>query len=331
MMKIRSHVLSVLAALLCGACASLGSELPDESPPLVSMEEPPTLFDEPADEELRTALPLGGYTGVHVTDGRTSLGGLGAGNAPQGVLVKRVVENSPGDAAGLLEGDLIVAVRRAGGPETAVHWPSEWRKVERISAPGRTITVVVDRAGVEDATEIVVAQRVRSAKRGATERYREEDRVGVVFRTATEVEARAAQLGPGGGAVVVGLAAESPWRAAGLRFGDLVERVGDVAVAHPQVVLDAIREGHDGTPLRLLIRRGPQTFTIDAPLSTRVQETRHVSIPLLYSYGAERGESETSILLGLLKKTTTKAAWELRILWFISFGGGDADRLEDVK
>ena len=35
-------------------------------------------------------------------------------------------------------------------------------------------------------------------------------------------EARAAGLGPGGGAVVVGLSERSPWRAAGLRFGDLI-------------------------------------------------------------------------------------------------------------
>jgi len=327
----RTPLLTLLAALVCGACSSLGSELPDESPPLASMEEPPALFGEPDDEALRTALPLGGYTGIHVTDGRTSLGDLSEGDAPRGVLVQRVVENSPGDAAGVTEDDLIVATTRTSGGETPIRWPSEWREFELTSRPGETISVRVDRAGVEGHTEIVVAQRVRSAKRNSVERYREETRVGVVLRTATEIEARAAGLGPGAGAVVVGLAAESPWRAAGVLFGDVITSADGKEIAHPQVVLDAIRDGDEGTPISLHIRRNSRRIELDVPLSHREQEMRSVSIPFLYSYGAERGESETSVLLGLFKKTTTEAAWEWRILWFFSFGGGDADRLEEVK
>ena len=72
-------------------------------------------------------------------------------------------------------------------------------------------------------------------------------------------------------------------------------------------------------------------FVVDAPLSEREQTTRAVAVPPLFSYGAERGETELSILLGLLKRTSTQAAWEWRILWFIRFGGGDADRLEEVE
>ncbi len=327
-----SALLSVVAAtLLSGACSSLGSELPDEPPPLASMEEPPALFDEPDDEAMRAELPLGGYSGVHVTDGRTSLGGLGGGDAPHGVLVQRVIENSPGDAAGIAAGDLIVAARRAGASEVAIRWPSEWREFERTSHPGEAIAVVVDRAGVEDETEVVVAARVRASRRIDVERVREEDRVGVVLRSATQVEARSAGLGAGGGAVIVGLAAESPWRRAGLRFGDIVKRVGSEPVAHPQIVLNAIREADADDRLALQIHRGGSEFEIEALVSRREQDTRRVSIPFIYSYGAERGESETSILLGLFKKTTTKAAWEWRILWFISFGGGDANRLEEVQ
>ena len=52
-------VLSIALTLVCGACSSLGSELPKESPPLLSMNEPPALFEEPDDEQPRTALPLG--------------------------------------------------------------------------------------------------------------------------------------------------------------------------------------------------------------------------------------------------------------------------------
>ena len=68
---------ALLPLALAGGCASLGSDLPDEPPPLLSMEEPPALFAEPDDEAARLELPLGGWTGLHVTDGRT-IGGIAA-------------------------------------------------------------------------------------------------------------------------------------------------------------------------------------------------------------------------------------------------------------
>ncbi len=319
-------------ALAAPACSSLGSDLPEESPPLASMEEPPALFVEPADEDARNALPPGGYTGIHVADGRASLGGPGGlGSEPIGVLVRKVVENSPGDAAGVREGDLIIGAALAGGPEREIHWPSEWRAVELAATPGAVLAVVVDRAGVRGETNVVVAQRVRRPARAGAQRFREEQRVGVVLRTATEVEARTAGLAPGAGAVIVGLAPESPWRGAGLRFGDVITAVDGEVVAHPQVLLDAVREAQSDAVLTLRVQRRTRAMEFDAALSRREQATRRIALPPLFSYGAERGASELSILLGLIRHTTTAAAWEWRILWFIRFGGGDADRLEEVR
>jgi hypothetical protein len=54
-----------------------------------------------------------------------------------------------------------------------------------------------------------------------------------------------------------------------------------------------------------------------------------VSIPFLYSYSNDRGHRETSLLLGLYLHESTKAAWKTRLLWFITFSGGDSDRLEE--
>jgi hypothetical protein len=36
----------------------------------------------------------------------------------------------------------------------------------------------------------------------------------------------------------------------------------------------------------------------------------------------------TSFLIGLVHYQSSEAAWRMRLLWFISFGGGDADRLK---
>jgi hypothetical protein len=171
------------------------------------------------------------------------------------------------------------------------------------------------------------------------ERYREEDKVGIVVRTATEVEARAVGLGPGGGAVVVGLSRASPWRdvaggkhsRAGLVYGDLITSVDGKPVAHPQVVLDAIRGHEPGGTMPVELVRAGERRTVELPVSKRASEVREFSIPLLFSYTSDRGKSETWILLGIYKHESTQAASRTRILWIIHFGAGDADRLEEVR
>ncbi len=308
---------------LAGGCASA---LPVEPPPLVDMEEPLELFAEPDDEAARRALPLGGFTGAHVGDARDSLDAL-LGEA-EGVEVVRVVENSAADAAGLVPGDLLVEARAGDAPAVPLRHPSEWRALERDAAPGSSIAVVVDRAGVRFGAELDVVARVRPAGRGEVERLREEDRVGVVVRTATEVEAHAAGLGPGGGAVIVGLSKRSPWRAAGLRHGDLLVEVDGRAVAHPQVVLDAIRAGEDELDV-VYVRDGQRAETV-AALSDRERTVREVYVPGLFSRERSRDRTTTSAVLGIFKKEHTPAASRYRILWIFRFGTGDTDRLEEV-
>ena len=323
-------LIPLLGAL--GSCAAVfggRDELPRESPPLAAMEEPLELQSEPQDEAERVELPAGSFSGIYVVDARESLDALL--DAPEGVRVERVVENSPGEAAGIEEGDLLLSVSAADGTTTELHWPSEWRAVELAAPPGSSVEVVYDRAGAELRSTIALVPRVRPVERAAAVRLREEQRVGVVVRTPTEVEARAAGLAPGAGAVVVGLAAESPWRAAGVRFEDLILAVDGAGVPHPQVVLDLVRGAEPDARLRLSIARGEERLEIEAPVSEREGETSHVAIPILFSYERERGASETSILLGLLRFRKTAAAWDARILWIISFGGGDADRLEPVQ
>lgn len=323
-------VFACIAALALTACSSLlPTKLPEERPPLADMEEPLALMQEPKDEDARKSLPLGGFTGIYVADARQTLDEL-AGDAA-GVRVARVVENSAGDAAGVEEGDILVEVTDASGAKRALSYPSQWRAIEIEAAPGSTLHVVMDRAGVERRADVGVVARVRVPDRLETVRLREEAKVGIVLRSATEVEGRGAGLGPGGGAVVVGLSGGSPWRAAGLRFGDLLVNVDGQEVAHPQAVLDVIRAHDAGDTVPVEFLRDGQRQTIDAPLSRRAHEVSGVDIPVLFSYESARGDTDWSFLLGLLSYRSTIAAWQMRFLWLIKFGGGDADRLIEVK
>jgi C-terminal processing protease CtpA/Prc len=320
---------ATLATLALAGCSSLiPTKLPEKRPPLADMEEPLALADAPKDEDQRAELPLGGFTGITVADARKTLDEME--DVAPGVRVARVVENSPGDAAGVEEGDLVLSATDAAGAKHEIAYPSQWREVEIAAAPGAVLHLEIDRAGAARRADVVVVARVRMPDRDAPVRLREEDKVGVVLRSATEVEARAAGLGPGGGAVVVGLSAASPWRAAGLVFGDLITSVGGKEAAHPQVVLDAIRAAEKGDVLHVVYVRKGARHEIDAPVTARASTVSKIAVPLLFSYDADRGDAEWSAILGLVAYRSTIAAWEMRLLWFIKFGGGDADRLIEV-
>ncbi|MHC4953770.1 MAG: PDZ domain-containing protein [Planctomycetota bacterium] len=316
----------ILLLLLPGlmGCSLLAPRINKKSPALYDMEEPLALHQEPADEQERLALPSGGFTGVYVTDARQSLEELG--EAPEGVLVDRVVENSPGEFAGLVKGDLVLEAD--GKP---IQYSSAWRNLELESAPGAKLRVLYDRAGAELEATIEVAARARAADRQPAQRFREEDRTGIVVRTATEVEARGAALGPGAGAVIVGMARTSPWRTAGLVYGDLIVQVGDKPVDHPNVLLAAIREAPKKGKLQLVYLRGQERLEIEVPVSRRAQEQQIIDVPLLYYYEKDGDRVVSWYFFAIYKHTRTAAARETRILWIFKFRAGDSDRLEEVK
>jgi S1-C subfamily serine protease len=292
------------------------------------LEEPIGLMSEPDDEAQREALAPGGFTGIHVGDARQSLDALVGGS--EGLLVTRVVENSPGEAGDVAEGDVLLAAV-VEGDERVLEWPSQWRELELHTPPGTVLVLAIDRAGREIEREVEVVPRLRPADRDEAVRLREEAKVGVVVRAGTEVEARAAGLGPGAGAVIVGLARSSPWRDAGLVYGDMIVAVGDEPLAHPQALLDAIRAAEPGDTLALEVVRGDQRFPVDAAVGRRERQLTDFHIPLIYRYRRDPDRRETSCLFGLYRYRRTEAAWDVRLLWFISFGGGDSERLERVE
>lgn len=319
----------VALVLFLPGCQFLYPPLPGERVPLADMEEPLELFEEPDDEAQRRALAKGAFTGVYVGEAADSLEEL-TDEGP-GVAVTRIVENSPGERAGLEREDVILDVQIGDEEVVEIGWPSQWRDLELAAVPGDVFRITYERAAVERRASLTAVERHRAPDRVPAERFREEEKVGIVIRTATEVEARAAGLPPGGGAVVVGMSRRSPWRQAGLRFEDLIATVDDAAVEHPQVVLAAIARAEPGAVLALDVVRDGNPLRLEAPVSSREQELTGFTIPLIFTHEDDRGTSDTSLLLGLLGYKETPVAWEFRLLWFIRLTGGESDRLQSVE
>ncbi|MHC4262643.1 MAG: Do family serine endopeptidase [Planctomycetota bacterium] len=310
--------------LLCGACSS---PLPTEPPPLENLVEPPAFLQEPLDEPARLELDAGAFSGLIVTDARETLAALVG--EPEGLKVVEVVENSPADFAGLEPDDLLFEADGGKG-WIELAYPSDWRGIGLGADPETTVRVLVDRAGAEFEASLTLERRLRPAERTPTRRYTEDEAVGIVIRTATEVEARLVTLSPGAGVVLVGMAASSPWRAVDLVYGDLLTHVDDEPIRDPEVLLNAIRREQDQRALEIRRVRAGVEKVVTAPLSSRERAVREVRIPLVYSYEREPRQRQWSALLGLVRYSATDTAWRMRLLWLLSFGAGDLDRLEEV-
>ncbi|MFT4843051.1 MAG: C-terminal processing protease CtpA/Prc [Planctomycetota bacterium] len=320
MLRIASH----LALLATFTACSLSPDLPKQSPALADMEEPLDLRIEPNDEQQRLALPVGTFSGLYLSDGRDTL--AAKLEEPDSVKIERVIENSPAHLAGLQAGDLVLEVEVDGEVAKTIGRPSQWRQLELNAKPGTKVVLFIDRAGREAETEITLVKRLRAPDRELAERFREEQQLGIVVRTATEFEARTAELGPGAGAVIVGMSQRSPWRAAGLRFKDLIIAIDNQPLTHPQELLAAARD-EARESLQVTFLRGGETKTVEAAKTNREHEMTDISLPLLFSYEVDRGHFEWSMLVGLINYQSTAAAWRFRLLWVIGFGGGDADQL----
>lgn len=310
---------------LC-ACSS-SPDTPLQPPPLADVEEPLDLLAEPDDEATRAQLPAGSFSGLYLEDARDTL--ASKLDQPGQLRIAQVVENSPAAAAGLQPDDLLLEVAIGDGAAQPLQRPSEWRELELAQPAGTRLRLVVDRAGREATTTLQLIARTRQPARLPSQRFREEQRLGIVVRTATEMEARAAGLAPGAGAVLVGMSRQSPWRAAGLRFGDLLVAIDGRPLAHPQDLLQAARNP-ELERLQVEFVRGGHRQTVAAPLTARDQDLQEIYVPLLFSYEAARGTTEWSCLLSMFHYRSTAAAWRCRLFWLIGFGGGDAERLLEV-
>ncbi|MFN9786071.1 MAG: hypothetical protein ACK57N_05785 [Planctomycetia bacterium] len=312
----------------CLAAASCKSGFEDRQPPLRGVEEPTEAMREPEDEAARRALPPGSFSGVRVKSIRSSLD-----EEPEpGLEVAAVVENSPAAAAGIEVGDILLRAT-VGGATRQLDAPSDWRALELELGPGSRVDLACERGGKGLHAMLELVARVAPAPRDEAARFREDDKLGLVLRTATEVEARQAGLAPGAGVVLVGMATTSPWRglAEAPRYGDLITALDGVAIDDPARFLAIVRSKEPQDLLAVAWRGAGGATTRDLPLSRRAQQLKRVALQPLFAWKREGERVSLSILLGAIGWERGAALWKLTVLWFFDLQGGDSDRLEEAS
>ena len=186
-------------------------------------------------DQLRGGGVRYGYLGIMPTD-------FGQPGRPaEGALVFSVVERSPADRAGLLAGDVIVAI--GGRPITD---RGELMRAVAEAGPGARLGLVVERDGAERDIDVRLAQRPATQDSAGT------DWPGV---HVTE------HAGGPGVAVLTVSESSAAWRA-GIRAGDLITRVDNRSVRGADAFYDALREADSA---RLTVSRAgssrSRTFT----------------------------------------------------------------------
>ena len=320
--------LSLILLSLSG-CGVFRSDLPTQADPLQNMDLSRARLALPQDEAQRQELPLGVFTGVEVGDARVTL--ESQLEAPAGVLVTGIIENSPAVVADIQEGDILLEAALNENRPMPLQWPSDWYRLEQTASSKSSIHVLFDRAGRDGETTLWPVKRLAPPRRLTGDPIREESKVGIVVRNASEVEAHEAGLTRGEGCVVVGLARTSPWREAGVVFGDLIMEINDKSIKNPQALLAAIHALDKGDQVKISLFRENKTLYLNTSVSQREREAVEFKIPLIFSYENKRGIKKTSVLSGLYRIRKTAVASRTTLLWLINYTKGDSNRLEETK
>ncbi|WP_296660771.1 trypsin-like peptidase domain-containing protein [Paraburkholderia sp.] len=180
-------------------------------------------------------------------------------SSPRGALVARVEPGSPAQAAGVAQGDVIVALNG-----NAIATPTEL--LARVSElePGAPAKLTVLRNGATRTLALVTGggdAAGRAAPQARAQQATPRPRLGVAVRPLSSDEA--AQIGVDGGVVVE--RATGPAAAAGIGAGDVIIAVDGVEVTNVKQLQQMIARA--GDKASIVVNRGGRQLAFDAELA----------------------------------------------------------------
>jgi serine protease Do len=207
-----------------------------------------------------------GWLGVSIQDVDRNLADSFGLDRPRGALIAQVGKESPAERGGLLSGDVIVQFD-GEDIETSADLPH----VVGLIAPGTRCNVRIIRDGAEQTLEVEVgglsADQLARVDAGVSE---DGALVLLGMRVAPADSAMLTEMGLAGGVVITAVEPGSAAAESGVREGDILTRLGNIAVTRPRDLQEAAEGLTPGAsvPLRL-IRGGSPLF-----IGIRIPESR---------------------------------------------------------
>ena len=210
-----------------------------------------------ADQLMNSGEVTRGYLGIVIQDLTADLAESFDLESTQGILVAQVSPDSPAEAAGVEQGDIIVAYQ---GQEMAN--VGAFRNQVSLTPPGTQARLTVIRDGERVGLTVTIGslERAQVATQDAVESAEE---IGLAVQTMTPELARQFDMEPGRGVVVTQVMPGSVAEAAGIQAGMVILEVNRDPVTSAEAFNRAISAAGDEQRVLLLIgTNGGQRFVV---------------------------------------------------------------------
>ena len=236
------------------------------------------------------AFAADGYLGVHIQDLNETFAAALDLEDDAGVLVSEVVEDSPAEAAGLKQGDLILSING----RDAVDTDRFTRRVRRIDA-GETATLEILRKGQPMTITVTLAEAPENEFTWSSAPHVETitgdamffgdddafvvrggspqvliERLGSGARLGVNVhgldEGLGSYFGTEAGALILSVQEDSAAEEAGLRTGDVILAIGEEQVTETTELHEVLNDFEPGDEVAVRVMRDKSEQTINVEL-----------------------------------------------------------------
>jgi serine protease Do len=211
-----------------------------------------------AEELIEKGRVVRGYLGIQPQALTPELAeGLEIPNA-KGILIGRVVEDTPAEKSGLKRGDVVTKLN--GNTVTDVN---EFRMRVADFPVGDPIKLEILREGKKQNVEVVLEERPSQEQLAATEEGVSTPWAGLRVGDLRDERARRFVDDPQEtGVIVVDVEPGSPADDAGVQPGDIVKEIGNLSIENVDDYDSAVKKYREKKAVALLLKRGNQTLYV---------------------------------------------------------------------
>jgi serine protease Do len=203
-----------------------------------------------AEQLIETGEVVRGFLGIIIQPLTPDLAKSFDVEQSQGILIAQVTKGSPGENAGLKQGDIIISYQ--GKPVGDV---GDFRNRVSLTKPGSREKLTVIRDGKRREIEATIG-KLGTEQVVAEKPAQSSEELGLTVQTLTPELARQFSTKPGEGVVVTEIKRGSVADMAGIRIGDVILQANRKAVNSAAAFYNIIKQNKDSKRVLLLIRSG---------------------------------------------------------------------------